>query len=144
MSGRERTQRNDGKGSYFVKFMYPIQITSYYQARRGGRVCYVVRLLGGQRQGDATCRNGLISLRFFHASCPSLALLARVVGDSSNPPKLCVISAAIQSSPPPARVVPPFRSQSRNVRGACSVLLLRSPRRKLLCRDIGLSLRRPR
>ena len=54
MSGRERTQRNDGKGSYFVKFMYPFQITSYYQAGRGGRVCYVVRLVGGQRQRDVS------------------------------------------------------------------------------------------
>ena len=49
MSGRERTQRNDGKGSYFVKFMYPIQITG-----RGGRVFYVVRLVGGQRQRDVS------------------------------------------------------------------------------------------
>ena len=49
MSGRERTQRNDGKGSYFVKFMYLIQITG-----RGGRVFYVAILVGGQRQRDVS------------------------------------------------------------------------------------------
>ena len=82
----------------------------------------------------------MISLRFLYASCRSLALLARVVGDSSNPPKLCVISAAIQSSPPSAS----FRHSDHRGETYAVHVLLRSPRRKLLCRDIGLSLRRRR
>ena len=82
----------------------------------------------------------MISLRFLYASCRSLALLARVVGDSSNPPKLCVISAAIQSSPPSAS----FGHSDHRAETYAVHVLLRSPRRKLLCRDIGLSLRRRR
>ena len=69
-----------------------------------------------------------------HACSPSSHLFAWCVFDDydSNPSKLFVIRAALH---------PCGHSDHRaDIR---SRALLRSPRRKLLCRDIGLSLRRP-
>ena len=98
----------------------------WYEAGRGGRVCYFVRLVGGyRRRGDVSVLSSQMSKWFDFTPIlpyelpPSPHSRGACTRDSSNPPKLCVISAAIQS--PSVRVVRPFRSQSRNVRGACSV-----------------------